>query len=90
MNGLPQRKSGIKELRKNRTRRMRNLDAKTDLKKTIKKYLASIKDKNKSDAKTNLNLVFKKLDKAAKRNILQKNTVSRRKALFSRQLTSIT
>ncbi|MBU4333075.1 MAG: 30S ribosomal protein S20, partial [Candidatus Omnitrophica bacterium] len=42
---MPQRRSGIKELRKNRTNRMHNLDIKTDLKKTIKKYNASIESK---------------------------------------------
>jgi len=87
---LPQRKAGIKDLRQNRTRQMRNLDIKTALKKTIKKFLASIESKNKSEAASNLKLVFKKLDKAAKRNILAKNTVSRRKSRFNKLLTSLT
>jgi len=41
---VPQRKSGIKELRKNRARQMHNLDIKTDLKKTTKKFLVSVKE----------------------------------------------
>lgn len=86
---MPQRKSGVKELRKNRKNRMHNLDIKTDLKKTIKRYLASIDTKNKQEAQENLKAVYKKLDKAAKRRILEKNTASRRKSRFSKLLASI-
>ena len=83
---MPQRKSGITELRKNYKKRMNNLDIKTDLKKTVKSFLAAIEDKNKGDAVTRLKSVYKKLDKAAKRNILHKNTVSRRKSHYSKAL----
>lgn len=83
---MPQRKAGIKDLRKNHTRRMHNLDIKTALKKTVKKFLASIEEKNASEAQSNLKVLYKKLDKAAKRNILHKNTVARRKSKFSKQL----
>lgn len=85
---MPQRKSGITELKKNRKRRMANLDIKTDLKKTVKKYLASVQVKNSEEAKSNLNIVYKKLDKAAKRNILNKNTAARRKSRLSKLITS--
>ncbi|MCK5013388.1 MAG: 30S ribosomal protein S20 [Candidatus Omnitrophica bacterium] len=86
---MPQRKSGIKELRKNHARHMHNLDIKTDLKKTTKKFLASVKTKDKGKAQSDLNELYKKLDKATKRNILNKNTVARRKSKFSKQLTSL-
>jgi len=86
---VPQRKSGIKELKKNHTKHMHNLDIKTDLRKTIKKFLASVKEQNKDDAQSNLKLVYKKLDKASKRNILHDNTASRRKARYAKLLTSI-
>ena len=86
---MPQRKAGIKDLRQNRTRKMHNLDIKTALKKTIKKFLASVKDKNTSEAQTNLKTLYKKLDKAAKRHILHKNTSARRKSKFSKQLANL-
>lgn len=86
---MPQRRSGIKELRKNRTNRMHNLDIKTDLKKTIKKYNASIDSKNIEEAKETLKTVYKKIDKASKRNILPKNTAARRKSTFSKKLTKL-
>lgn len=86
---MPQRRSGIKALRQNRARRMHNLDIKSELKKATKKFLASVKGNKKPEAQTELNILYKKLDKAAKRNLLHKNTVSRRKSKFSRQLAGL-
>ncbi|HBG62121.1 MAG: 30S ribosomal protein S20 [Omnitrophica WOR_2 bacterium GWF2_38_59] len=86
---MPQRRSGLKELRKNRTNRMHNLDIKTDLKKTIKKYTSSIEKNNAAEAKENLKTVYKKIDKASKRNIISKNTASRRKSMFSKKITKL-
>lgn len=62
---------------------MRNLDVKTELKKTIKKFLVSVTSNNKPEAETQLKVVYKKLDKAAKRNLIHKNTAARRKSRFS-------
>ena len=86
---MPQRRSAIKELRKNRKNRMCNLDAKTELKKTIKKFLVSVTSNNKPEADTQLKAVYKKLDKAAKRNLIHKNTVARRKSRFSTMANKI-
>ena len=86
---VPQRMSPIKELKKNRQRKLHNLDIKTDLKKTIKKFLVSVQSKNSTEAQTNLKMLYKKIDKAAKRNVLHKNTASRRKSRFARLLASI-
>ncbi len=85
---VPQRKAGITDLKKNHRSRMRNLDKKADLKKTIKAFLASVEADNKEEAKENLKLVYKNLDKATKTNLIHKNTVSRRKSKFSKLLAS--
>ena len=68
---------------------MHNLDIRTDLRKTIKKFLSAVESKNNQEAKTALNLIYKKLDKATKRNVLKKNTASRRKSRFSKLLNSL-
>ena len=86
---MPQRYSGVKELRKTHSRRMHNLDIKTDIKKTIKSFMKSVETKNKDEAQIGLNLVYKKLDKAVKKNIFPKNTVSRRKSKFTKFLVDI-
>jgi len=67
---------------------MHNLDIKTDLKKTIKKFNVAVTDKKSGEAQDLLKTVHKKLDKAAKRNILHKNTAARRKSRFSRALST--
>jgi len=86
---LPQRDSARKELRKNKARRLHNLDIRTDLRKTIKKFLLSVATKNTQEAGNNLKSVYKKLDKAAKRNVMHKNTAARRKSRYSRLLTGL-
>lgn len=85
---MPQRYSGVKELRKNRKRKMHNLDIKTSLRKTIKKFISNVEAKNTSEAQSDLKAVYKKLDKATKRNILHKNTAARRKSRFAKLLAS--
>ncbi len=69
---------------------MHNLDIKTDLKKTTKKFLKSVEEKNAQEAQSGLKVLYKKLDKATKRNLLHKNTVARRKSKFSKQAASLT
>ena len=85
---MPQRLSGIKALRINQKRHLSNLQIKTDLRKTIKQFKALVEQKNLEEAKSVLKTVYKKIDKAAKRNVLHKNTAARRKSLFSRLLVN--
>ena len=86
---MPQRKSGLKELRKTYTRRMQNLDIKTDLRKTLKQFMTAVDAKNKADAQTLYKTLAKKFDKAAKRKIVHKNTASRRKSRFSKLVAAL-
>jgi small subunit ribosomal protein S20 len=86
---VPQRRTAIKDLRKNRTRHMHNLDVKTDLRKSTKNYLELIKSKDKSEAQKFLKQLCKKFDKAAKRKLIHKNTAARRKSRFSLLLAQI-
>ncbi len=86
---MPQRKAAVKELRKNYKRHMHNLDIKTDLKKTTKSFLASVQKKDVAQAQSNLKLMYKKLDKAMKRNLIHRNTAARRKSRFSRLVTGL-
>ena len=86
---MPYRRNAIKAQRKNKKRLFHNLDIKTDIRKTIKKFQAFIANKNKVEAQSTLQVLFKKLDKAAKDNLLHKNTASRRKSRFSRLFKSL-
>jgi small subunit ribosomal protein S20 len=84
---MPQRRTAIKDLRKNHTRHLHNLQLKTDLKKTVKKFLAATADK-KEDANVLLKDLYKKFDKAAKRNVVHKKTAARRKSRYAKLLAA--
>ncbi len=83
---MPQRRCAIKDLRKNHTNRMRNMDRKTELKKTIKSYVAVATDKDAKNTAAELSLLYKKLDKAVKANVISKNTAARRKSRLTKLL----
>ena len=83
---MPQRRNAIKRLRVDRRRRARNLGIRADLKKNIKRFLASISSGKLDEAKDALKTVFSKLDKAAKKGIIHQNTASRKKSRLSRRL----
>ena len=87
---MPQRRTAIKSLRINQSRRLSNLDIKTDLKKTVKKFQSFVAAKNTAEAKEALKILYKKFDKAAKRNILHENTAARRKSRYTKLLTNVT
>jgi len=66
---------------------MHNLDIKSELRKTIKLFVATAATDVKAAEKM-LPDVYKKIDKAAKRNIFHKNTAGRRKARYAKVLTA--
>jgi len=57
-----------------------------DLKKVLKEYKKLLDAKDKEKAKDALKLVYKKLDKATKVNLIKKNTASRMKSRLSKKL----
>lgn len=70
---MPVTRSAQKALRQNIRRHAANLVKIKVLKETLKKY-------KKSPSNDLLSLVYKKLDKAAKVNLIKKNTASRLKS----------
>jgi small subunit ribosomal protein S20 len=77
---MPITTSAKKALRQNIRRRERNSARKKELKNSIKQLKKFISQKNTELALQQLSLVYKKLDKAAKVNIIKKNTASRLKS----------
>ena len=84
---MPQRRTAIKDLRKAHTKHLHNLQIKTNLKKTVKKFTVAASDK-KAEAQELLKEIYKKFDKAAKRNCMHKKTAARRKSRFARSLAA--
>jgi len=83
---MPITKSAKKALRQNIRRRKRNLQRKAELKSVIKQYKKLIAAGEKEKAKEYLSQVYKKLDKAAKVNLIKKNKAARLKSRLSRLL----
>ena len=83
---MPQRKTKIKSMHLDKIRRLRNRRIKAELKKTIKAYSQLVSAKKMEEARAELKKVFSKLDKAAKKGIIHKNTAARRKSRLSLKL----
>lgn len=86
---MPNIKAAKKHLRQTKIRGDLNKKYKNHIKNLSKKINQSISEKNKQQATTELSLLFKAIDKAAKKNIIHKNTAARKKSLFARQVNHI-
>lgn len=79
-------KSAQKAYRQNLKRRERNNKQKIAFKKLIKEYKKLVAGKELDKAKEKISAVYKALDKAAKTNLLKKNTASRLKSRLTKLL----
>lgn len=85
---MPNTKTAEKANRQNIRRKIRNVKQKDTLKETIKDYKKLVVAKKTEAAKKQLSVVFKKLDKAAKTNIIKKNKASRLKSRLSKKIAT--
>jgi small subunit ribosomal protein S20 len=83
---MPIIKSAKKALRQNIRRRKKNVKKKAELKTVIKQYKKLIAAGEKNKAAEFLSQVYKKLDKAAKINLIKKNKAARLKSRLSKLL----
>ncbi len=83
---MPITKSAKKARRQNIRRRKMNIKRKSELKAVIKQYKKLISAKEKDKAKELISQVYKKLDKAAKINLIKKNKAARLKSRLSKLL----
>ncbi len=83
---MPIIKSAKKALRQNARRRVRNLRKKRSLKRLFKNLDSLVLDKKIDEAKKVLPQAFKLLDKAAKTNLIKKNTASRKKSRITKMV----
>jgi small subunit ribosomal protein S20 len=84
---MPIRKKSIKSLRQSQKRKKHNKRIIADLKKQIKKLSTLITEQKLDEAKSFLKkTLLSKLDKAAKQNIIHKNTAARKKSRLFKKL----
>jgi small subunit ribosomal protein S20 len=86
---MPIIKSAKKALRQTKKRTRANVIKKDELKLTIKQFRKMVQTGKAKEAKKQLSIVFKKLDKAAKTDLLKKNTASRLKSRLNLSLNKM-
>jgi small subunit ribosomal protein S20 len=82
-------RSAKKRLRQNIKHNLRNRTYKSALKTQMKKFLSVVKEGNAQAAQEELRLTIKKLDKGVAKNILHKNTASRKKSRLTKKLNQM-
>lgn len=86
---MPIIKSAKKRVTQSLKRQVRNYNTRTALRKAIRRVTEAVKAGDKSLAETELAAAYKVIDTAAKKNVLQKNTASRRKSTLAKSISNI-
>ena len=86
---MPQSKSAKKTVRQNTDRRMANKATKSDMRTQVKKVNSAIEAGDKEKAQAEMKLASRKLDKAAKTNVIHKNQAARRKSRLQKAVDKI-
>ena len=86
---MPNIKSAKKRVRVTRVRTLRNKIYRSELKTTIKKFLAAVSAGDKAAAEAAYIAAVKKVDKASARGIIHKNKAARKKSQFTKMLNSL-
>jgi len=81
---MPNTKSAKKALRQNQRRRARNLVQQRNVKDVVRKVRKAGAAKQLEEVKKLLPLLYKKLDKAAKTKVIEKNKASRLKSRLTK------
>jgi len=84
---LPIKRSAYKELEKSKTRHLKNISAESELKTLAKKFEKLLSEKKTDEAKKNIGYLVSKMDKAASKGIIKKNTASRKISRLMRKLS---
>jgi small subunit ribosomal protein S20 len=79
-------KSAKKNYRKSEKRRLWNKARAAEMKTWVKKVQAAVGEKKLDEAKSLLPIAAQKIDKAAKRNVIHRNTASRKKSQLARSV----
>ena len=86
---MPNSPSAKKRLRQSVDRRARNRVVRTTIRNQIKKVRAAIAGGDASACETEFRNAVKKLDKAAAKNVLHKNTAARLKSRLSSAIKNV-
>jgi len=83
---MPIKHAAVKQLRKDRKRRQRNQAVRSELRTLTKRLLSLLAARKLDEAKTLIQMVASKYDRAASRGVVHRNTAARSKSRLMRQL----
>jgi small subunit ribosomal protein S20 len=86
---MPNTKSAAKAMRQSLRRKARNLKVKDTFKSAVKEVRKLVADGKKSEAMQAMAKAMSALDKATKKNVIKKNTASRKKSRLAKALAKI-
>lgn len=87
---MPKIKGAKKALRQSKKRAIQNKNVRKAFKEVVKKFRKTVDAGNAKEATQQLALAYKALDKAAKTNVIKKNTASRLKSRLAQYLAKKT
>ena len=82
-------KSAIKRLKQNEKRRLHNQAKKSEMRTYMKKVEQAVLNNDLEAAKETLKIAVRKIDKAASKGIIHKNTANRYKSKLYRKVNSL-
>ncbi len=86
---MPNLKTSIKDLRSTKRKTVYNDRLRNRVKKSIKSFQSNISTGEKEKAEKSLKQVYKVLDKASKKNVINKGKASRKKSRLAVQLNKL-
>jgi len=86
---MPITSSAKKALRSSKRKRVVNLANKEKMNKVVKTVKKLVVAKSKDEAKKELSLAYKAIDKAAKKGVIKKNTASRKKSRLAKAIKKL-
>ncbi len=86
---MPHSKSARKRLRQNQKRNLRNRMVKSEVKTYMKRVQAAVDSGNAEQAREVMRETQARLDKAVRKGVLHKNTVSRRKSQLALKVAAM-
>lgn len=81
--------SAEKRQKQSEKRRIRNKSAKSAIRSEAKKIVAAVQGKDKTSAEAALQTMISKIDSAARKGIVKKNTAARKKSRMQKLFNSL-
>ncbi len=85
---MPNIKSAIKRVKTSETRRAHNASIKSDMRTAVKKVEAFVANEEMDNAKVAFTAAASKLDNAARKGIIHKNTAARQKSRLAKKVNA--